>query len=264
KSSSGWKKWDEFMMDFLRPMGDAIVAALTPGASDRILDVATGTGEPGLTLAARAPQGEVVGTDLSEGMLRIAQANAAAKGLRNFRTQPADVCALPFPDATFDSVSCRMGFMFFPDMALAAREMSRVLKPGGRFATTVWAPKEHNPWMAILVGAVSRILELPPPDPNAPGMFRCAAPGKLRALLEGAGFKEIAERQVGGQVVYGSADHYWSIMTEVSGSAAALLAKADPAKRELIRQDLYAQIAKHAPFGPVRFEYGAILATARK
>ena len=264
KSSAGWKKWDEFMMDFLRPMGDAIVAALAPQGSDRILDVATGTGEPGLSLAARVPQGEVVGTDLAAGMLQIAAANAAAKGLKNFRTQPADVCALPFPDASFDAVSCRMGFMFFPDLTLAAREMARVLKPGGRFATTVWAAKERNPWISSLVATVSRILELPPPDPEAPGMARCAAPGKLRGLLQAAGFRDIAEREVAGEVTYSSADHYWSIMTEVSGSAAALMAKADPTKREAIRKELYAQMAKRAPFGPVRFEYAAIVASARK
>ncbi|HEX3731269.1 MAG TPA: class I SAM-dependent methyltransferase, partial [Opitutaceae bacterium] len=229
-----------------------------------ILDVATGTGEPGLTLAARVPQGEVTGTDLSEGMLRTAEANAAAKGLANFRTQTADVCALPFPGAAFDAVSCRMGFMFFPDMALAAREMARVLMPGGKFATTVWAAKERNPWMTTLLGSLSRILELPPPAPEAPGLFRCAGPGQLRALLQGAGFQEIAEREIAGEVVYGSAEHYWSIMNEVSGSASALLAKADPAKREQIRREVFAQIAKRAPFGPVRFEYAAILATARK
>ncbi len=252
------------MMDFLRPMGDAIVAALAPRPADRILDVATGTGEPGLTLAERTPEGEVVGTDLAEGMLGIAAANAAARGLRNFRTQAADVCALPFPDASFDAVGCRMGFMFFPDMALAAREMARVLKPGGRFATTVWAAQGRNPWISSLVAAVARILELPAPDPDAPGMARCAAPGKLRGILQAAGFRDIAEREIAGEVTYGSADHYWSIMTEVSGTAAALLAKAEPAKREAIRQELYAEMAKRAPFGPVRFEYAAILASARK
>jgi ubiquinone/menaquinone biosynthesis C-methylase UbiE len=264
QASPGWTRWDEFMMDFLRPMGEAIVNALAPGPTERILDVATGTGEPGLTLAARVTRGEVVGTDLSEGMLRTAAAHAAAKGLRNYRTQAADVCALPFPDGSFDAVSCRMGLMFFPDLDLAAREMARVLKPGGKLATTVWAPKEGNPWITTLLGAVHRVLELPPPSPEAPGLFRCAGPGRLRTLLQRAGFREIAEREIAGEVVYGGAEHYWSIMTEVSGTASALLAQAEPAKREEIRKDVFAQIAKRAPFGPVRFPFAAVVASARK
>ena len=67
-----------------------------------------------LTIAAIAKKGKVVGTDLSEEMLLIAAANAAAKGLKNYSTKAANVCELPFDDDTFTGISCRMGFMFFP------------------------------------------------------------------------------------------------------------------------------------------------------
>lgn len=94
-----------------------------------VLDVAAGTGEPGLTAAAMVPNGRVTVTDLSERMLAVAAENAARRGLSNFETKVCDAGALPFPNVRFDSVLCRFGFMFFPDIALAAREFARVAKP---------------------------------------------------------------------------------------------------------------------------------------
>ena len=81
--SSGWKKWDDFIMEFLRPMGEAIIAKLEIKEDDIVLDIAAGTGEPGLSIAGIAKNGKVVGTDLSDEMLRLADATAAAKGLKN-------------------------------------------------------------------------------------------------------------------------------------------------------------------------------------
>src|SRR4051812_37853808 len=92
----GWKKWDDFTMQFLRPMGAAIVNALDLQPTDTVLDVATGTGEPGLTIASIATHGLVIGTDLSEGMLATAQEKARHLGLSNYQTQLADVSKLPF------------------------------------------------------------------------------------------------------------------------------------------------------------------------
>src|SRR5258708_35369583 len=111
KVSSGWKKWDAFIMQFMRPIGDAIIERLEIKEDDIVLDIAAGTGEPGLTIAAIAKKGKVIGTDLSEEMLQIAQTNAVAKGLKNYSTKASDVCQLPFDGNTFTKISCRMGFM---------------------------------------------------------------------------------------------------------------------------------------------------------
>ena len=100
--SPGWKKWDAFTMAFLQPMGQAIIDALHLQPTDAVLDVATGTGEPGLTIAGRVPQGRVVAQDLSEGMLSVAREHAQMRGLTNFETVAGDVCELPFADGTFD------------------------------------------------------------------------------------------------------------------------------------------------------------------
>ena len=67
--------------------------------------------------------------------------------------------------------------MFFPDMQLAANEMFRVLKPGGRIATAVWSGPEENNWITTIMSVIGRHIQLPAPAPGAPGMFRCATPG---------------------------------------------------------------------------------------
>ncbi|HUR67119.1 MAG TPA: class I SAM-dependent methyltransferase, partial [Chitinophagaceae bacterium] len=147
KFSPGWKKWDELTMDFLKPMGDEIIKSIQPNGKDKVLDIAAGTGEPGLTIAGMLDGGSVMITDLAEDMLVVAKENAAIRGVTNVEFKAADVCELPFPDNSFDAISCRMGFMFFPDMQLAANEMLRVLKPGGRLATSVWDGPEKNIWI---------------------------------------------------------------------------------------------------------------------
>ena len=167
-------------MNFMRPIGDDIIHRLHLRPNAVVLDVASGTGEPGLTIAEMLPEGKVVSIDIAEAMLAVARENAARRGIRNFETQVADVCELPFTDNSFDAISCRFGFMFFPDMALAAREMARVLKPGGQLATAVWAGPEQNFWVTASMGLINQHLQLPPPLPGAPGMFRCAQPGLSR------------------------------------------------------------------------------------
>ena len=154
KFSFGWKKWDELFMDFLKPMGDEIIKLLDPKDTDLILDVASGTGEPGLTIANKLKFGKVVVTDLAEDMLAVAKENAHRRGISNIEIFPCDVCEMPFEDNTFDAVSCRFGFMFFPDMLLAAKEMARVLKPGGRIATSVWNIPEKNFWITAILGTI--------------------------------------------------------------------------------------------------------------
>jgi ubiquinone/menaquinone biosynthesis C-methylase UbiE len=255
KFSPGWRKWDSFNMAFLRPMGDEIVAALQLQTAGAVLDIATGTGEPGLSIAASLPKGRVVGTDLAEGMLAIARERAAERGLSNYETKVADVSALPFPDGAFDAVSCRMGFMFFPDLPMAAAEIVRVLKSGGRFATSVWDAGELNPWISTLMGVIRRHIAMPPPPPGSPGMFRCAAPGMIAGVLKAAGLGEVTEKVIVGRVTYESAAHYWTMMTEVAAPVAGALSQASESVREQIRQEVFA--ALHFDGSPVKLDFSA-------
>ncbi|MBS1523444.1 MAG: class I SAM-dependent methyltransferase [Bacteroidetes bacterium] len=264
KVSSGWKKWDGFIMEFLRPMGDAIIDKLQVKEDDIVLDIAAGTGEPGLTIAAITKNGRVTGTDLAGDMLKIAEANALAKGLKNYNTKTADVCELPFEANTFTKISCRMGFMFFPDMQLAANEMYRVLKPGGRLAIAVWAGPDKNIWYTAMASVMNKYIETPPSAPDAPGMFRCAAPRVMTSVFAQAGFKHVGEQELTGKVDFVDADTYWRNRTELSETLVAALAKLDDAKVAAIKNEVYAIINANSVNGHAPLDWGINIIYAEK
>jgi ubiquinone/menaquinone biosynthesis C-methylase UbiE len=264
KVSPGWKKWDQFIMEFLRPMGAAIIERLELKTNDIVLDVATGTGEPGLTIAAIAKDGKVTGTDLSDEMLQIAEANALAKGLKNYSTKASDVCGLPFEDNTFTKISCRMGFMFFPDMQQAANEMYRVLKPGGRLAIAVWAGPDKNLWYTAMSRAMNKYVETPLPAPDAPGMFRCSASGVMADIFAKAGFKGVGEQEIKGKIDFIDADTYWRNRTELSETLVAALAKLDEAAKTAIKNEVYATINANSLNGCALLDWGVNVIYAEK
>ncbi len=264
KFSPGWKKWDDLFMDFLYPMGEEIIRLIGPKGNDKVLDVAAGTGEPGLTIASMLRGGHVMITDLSYDMLIVAREKADAKGIRNIETCACDVCDLPFPDNTFDSISCRFGFMFFPDMLLAAKEMARVLKPGGKVATSVWNVPEKNFWVTAMMSTINRTMQLPSPPAGAPGMFRCSKEGFMTDLFAQAGFKSISVREVIGKMKCKTADVYWNVMTEVAAPIVAALAHADMETREKIRREVYQALSQKYPDGNVIIESSALVISATK
>jgi ubiquinone/menaquinone biosynthesis C-methylase UbiE len=257
KVSPGWKKWDQFIMQFLRPMGDAIIERLELKENDIVLDVAAGTGEPGLTIAAIVKKGKVVGTDLSDEMLQIAESNATAKGLKNYSTKASDVCELPFDANTFTKISCRMGFMFFPDMQLAAKEMYRVLKPGGRVAISVWGGPDKNFWYTAMMSVINRYIEMPKLPEDAPGMFRCSKPGVMADVFAQAGFEHMGEHELTGNVDFIDADTYWKNRVELSETIVAALAKVDESTIAAIKSEVYADVNANSVNGRALLNWGA-------
>lgn len=250
--SAGWKKWDTLVLGWLAPFGDAMIRNAGLRQDSRILDVAAGTGEPSLTAAALAGRGSVVMTDLSERMLEVAAENARHRGLRNIETRTCDADELPFGDAAFDAVLCRFGFMFFPDVKLAAREMARVAKPGARVVAAVWGAPEKNPWATTIMGTIARNVEMPAPPPGAPGLFRCAPADFMRAAFSEAGLRDIAEEEVETEMVHDCPEHYWDVMTEIAAPVVAGLASADEAARGRIRDTVLGLAREAVRDGRVR------------
>jgi len=262
--SSGWRKWDKLFMDFLKPIGLEMIRKLDPKGKEVILDVASGTGEPGLTIASKLSGGKVYITDLAEDMLEVAKENAVKKGVGNIEPVTCDVCELPFADNTFDAVSCRFGFMYFPDMQVAAREMYRVLKPGGKIAISVWGSPEKNFWITAIMDAVNKNIQTPPPAPGAPGIFRCAKEGLMEDIFSKAGFKNISSTESVGKMNCGATDVYWSIMTEVAAPVVAEISKADDNMRNKIRREVYQAVNDRYPSGNVLISSTALVIYGQK
>ena len=238
KFSPGWKKWNLQLHDHMRPAADGIIRLLKPEGSQIIIDIAAGTGELGLSIANMLTGGKVVITDLSDEMLEIARGNASEKGVTNVEFRGCDVCELPFADNTFDAACCRMGFMFFPDMLLAAKEILRVLKPGGSFTTSVWSTAGKNFWINAISQTINNNMQLPVPPAEAPGIFRCGENGLMTKIFHQAGFKNIAESEVSCQLKCETPEIYWQMMTEIAAPVVAALGKADDAMINKIKREV--------------------------
>ncbi|MBA2279041.1 class I SAM-dependent methyltransferase [Candidatus Saccharibacteria bacterium] len=262
KFSSGWEKWDQWVINWLAPIGEKLLADANLQDSDKVLDVSTGTGEPGLTAATKVSQ--VIATDVAEDMVQIARRNATARGLNNFETRVADAESLPFTGGEFDAVICRLGVMYFADPAVGVQQMARVLKPGRKLSLAAWSDPAKNPWATTAAGIINKMLNLPPPQPDTPGVFRCSQPNKLTELLQQAGLNDTQQTEISGQAVFDSPEHYWEFVMDVVAPVATPLSNADAPTREQAKQAVMEASRPYLQDGKVTFPWTCWVASGRK
>jgi SAM-dependent methyltransferase len=215
---SGWAKWHDWQARMAQPVTDWYLRAVRAAPGQAILDVACGTGLPALALAERVgASGRVVAVDVSPKMLAATERNARALGLANLEPREASAAAIGGPDAMFDAVTCKDGLMFCPDVVAALRELRRVLKPGGRYAFSVWAEPEANPLFATLFGVLAEFVPSPAAAPDAPGPFRLAAPDEFERVLRAAGFVDVAIDRVAMTWAFTSAAEHWEALCDLAG-----------------------------------------------
>jgi SAM-dependent methyltransferase len=209
----GWKKWDRHLMRWLAPVGERMLDLARLKDGDVVLDVATGSGEPGLSAARRVGRGKVIGLDISQGMVDIAREKARGLRIKNYeaRVYSSD---FPFGPGTFDAVVSRFGVMFFPDVLAGLREMARVLKPGGTVCVAVWGPQNERAKSVIQV--LSSTLGLPEPAPDGPGPFRCSESGKTASLMRQAGFQDVGQAEVAVLRTHSSVGQYWECLLDTN------------------------------------------------
>lgn len=222
--AGGWEARREVVWQATRAVSDRLVELLDPAPGEHVLELAAGPGDTGFLAVPRLrPGGRLHSTDAVPAMVAAARRRAATLGLEDVDFSVADAVDLPFGEGSFDGVLCRFGVMLVPDCATATREVARVLRPGGRAAIAVWAEGERNPWMTAVGRAALRLGLTEWPDPDAPGPFRLAAPGRLRSLLEDAGLEVQHEQEI--PVVWHatSLDEWWEIARDTSRMLASLI-----------------------------------------
>lgn len=187
------EKWKAKSAAMGTPVTEALVEYARPSQGMRVLDLASGTGEPAVSLAGRVgPSGHVTALDLSAELLEIARKRAAVRSLTNFTTQQADAHSLPFPDHSFDLATSRFGVMFFRDVDLAMRELLRVMRPRARACLLAWGSFDQPYWRSTM-GVVHRHVGGPLIAEDGPNPFRFGRPGSLSVILRSAGFDEVQE-----------------------------------------------------------------------
>src|SRR5882762_1676492 len=195
ESAPYWEKHREIIRGMFAPITQALIEDTKITSGQFVLDVATGPGEPALSIASLVgPEGKVLGVDPVPEMVEAARREANRRGYQNANFEVAFADKLPFPANTFDAVVSRFGVMFFPSPVDSVREMLRGIKPGGRISLAVWHFAERNPFHYTLSRVVERYVDSPPPAPDSPDAFRFAAPGKLLAILSNAGAAAVSER----------------------------------------------------------------------
>lgn len=226
---NAWIKWHKHLANFTILVTDALLATaqLRPGM--HVLDLASGVGDPALTAAAAiAPKGQLTATDLNPAMLAFIEDQARQRHITNINFREASVESLPFPNATFDAITCRFGIMFFADLNKSLRECLRVLKPKSRITFVAWGRREQ-PFFATTGGILMKYVELPKPDPDAPNIAMFGEPDRMRAALESTGFANAKEDHLKVEGRWkGTSEEYWQQFSEVAAPFRVLLNQLTP------------------------------------
>ena len=244
KAAAGWDRHAPKIRDWLRVATDAMLEMAGVSAGQTVLDVAAGAGDQTLDIAVRVGvNGKVVATDISEGILHHALANAFQAGHASVHIHPADAEHLGLDDATFDAAVCRLGLMFLPDPKAGLNEIHRVLRPGGRFCGMVFAGPDMNPCLRILMSTAMRHAGLAPRDPFQPGgLVSLGKPGLMDDLMQRAGFRSVATTRMDVAFRLPTTGDYLAFIRDSAGPILQILAPLDDATRSAAWADIAAQL----------------------
>jgi SAM-dependent methyltransferase len=240
-----WERHAAFVDAHLAGPTEAMLDAAGVGPGAAVLEVAAGPGGAGLAAAARVGAGgRVVLTDVAPDMVAAAERRAA--DLPHVSAQVADELALGLEAGTFDAVICRHGLMFAEPPADAVREAASTLRPGGRYATLVWAARPENPWLGLLFDAIGEQFGVQFPPPHIAGPFALDDPGRLEAALADGGLTDVSVQQVPAPMRLGSVEEWWAQVPQLAGPVAQALAGMEPDVRDAIRDRALAKGAAAA------------------
>jgi SAM-dependent methyltransferase len=218
----------------------SLLDAAETRSGNRILDVATGTGEAAqLALTHVGDAGLVVGSDISLAMLDEVCARLSCA---RFLAVVSDGQCLVFPEGTFDAVICQLGLMFFPDPARGLAEFRRVLRPGRRAAVCVISSPDRAPMWGILAETLSDYLS---GQRNALHLsFSLGNVSQLERLLGEAGFRDVRVTRETHQGSVGSFDEYWAPIEAGAGQMPQAYLALPELSRHAVREQVRARLAQ--------------------
>lgn len=267
--AAGWQKWWKTIERGTEKVSRRLVelAEIKPGS--RVLDIATGMGEPALTAANRVGKsGHVLATDISSQMLSFAKQRAISLGLQDVvEFKEGDAESIDLPASTFDAALCRWGLMLLPDPGAGLSNIYGSLVNGDHLAVAVWASPEKVPFIFVPMNTILKETKSPPPPPGRPGPFSMSDQNSLMNSYLSSGFKDPAIESMNVVLDFDSPDDFTTFTIEHGGPAIQKMLAGQTNKR---RNEILKAVRRAAEeyadnsTGKVKFENEAILIVGRK
>jgi ubiquinone/menaquinone biosynthesis C-methylase UbiE len=235
----GWERQRAQLADALTPVREWLVGGLGPQPGETVLELGAGVGDTGFEAAAiLGESGRLISTDFSPEMVEVACRCGTELGLGNVDYRVIDAERIELDSGSVDGVLCQSTYMLVADPAAALAEARRVLRPSGRLALSVWGAPDRNPWASIGGLILVERGHIPPPEPEAPGVFSMASEERTKALLDGAGFGSVRTEEVAVRFAFRDLDDYEQWVIDVAGPFAMVLRGLPEDEREVLRARL--------------------------
>jgi ubiquinone/menaquinone biosynthesis C-methylase UbiE len=266
-AAPGWLKWWKTIETATEKVSKRLVELAQIKQGSKVLDIATGLGEPALTAAKQVGKaGSILAIDISQQMLSFAKERATTLGLQNVvEFKEGDAETIDLPSSTFDAALCRWGLMFLPNPKAGLSNIYGSLVKGAHFAAAVWATPAKVPFISVPMNIVLKETNSPPP-PITPGPFSMSDENNLKILFEESGFIHPVIERINVISNFVSSDEFTTFTIEHGGpTLQKILAGQTNERREQILKAISKGTEKYADSTrKVTFENEAILIVARK
>jgi ubiquinone/menaquinone biosynthesis C-methylase UbiE len=241
--AEGWKEWWQPIEKGAQKLSQRLIELAEIKSGQRVLDIATGIGEPSMSVAkVVGTSGYVLATDISRQMLAIAKERAAFLRLQDIiEFKESDAENLDLANSAFDAALCRWGLMLLPNLDVAIGKIYSSLISGGRFATAVWADARKVPIISLATRILGSQVQTSALS-GTPNPFSLADTSKLENSLYRAGFKDIHVDKVIVTFEFASGADYCRYCQAVSASARIMLSK----ETEQRKEEIWRKVAEEA------------------
>ena len=237
-----WDRRRTLLQESTREISEWLVDRLDPQPGQTILELAAGTGETGFLADARLGDGgRLISSDRSPNMVDAARRAGDELGLANVEYRVLDAERLELDDRSVDGVLSRFGYVLKGDPPPALREVRRVLRPGGRFAFSVWAERERNPWMTVPAEVMVELGHMEPRVSDRGDPFANRSASHTSSLLADAGFDTSEIEELPMRYRFADTDELWAFASELRGPVALAIERLPEPDRAAVRAELEAR-----------------------
>jgi SAM-dependent methyltransferase len=238
-AAKAWHDWGPVLETWLGEATERMLDLAELGPGSRVVDIAAGAGGQSIAAARRVgADGLVLATDISSNILDYAEYAAQAEGLSTVATKVVDGENLDVEAGRYDAAICRLGLIYFPDLASALDGIRRALRPGGRLAAIVYSTADRNQFFSIPVSLIRERAQLPPPAPGQPGPFSLGGDGVFATALEAAGFTDVSVEAVDAPLRMSSIEECLRFERDSFGALHQMLSGLDQAAQEQVWEEI--------------------------